>query len=156
QTWPGRTPRRVIPGSTQNKPMRSPATWPGCASSKEGRAMQGIPVIPGAEVPQPSAPMGVLPEFAAERHGDTPFLSDLPWAGYDKPVDPIGQFATAVRDYADRLWAAGIRHGDTVAVVQRNHIELHAVLCALGRIGALPALISSAMEPAEMLECFAR
>jgi acyl-coenzyme A synthetase/AMP-(fatty) acid ligase len=100
--------------------------------------------------------MGVLPEFAAERHGDTPFLSDLPWAGYDQPVDTIGQFATAVRDYADRLWAAGIRRGDTVAVVQRNHIELHAVLCALGRIGALPALISSAMEPAEMLECFAR
>jgi acyl-coenzyme A synthetase/AMP-(fatty) acid ligase len=100
--------------------------------------------------------MGVLPDFAAERHGDTPFLSDLPWAGYDRPVETVGQFAMAVRDYADRLWAAGIRRDDTVAVVQRNHIEIHAVLCALGRIGALPALISSAMEPAEMLECFAR
>jgi len=118
--------------------------------------MQGIPVVPGTEVPQPSAPMGVLPEFAAERHGDTPFRSDLPWAGYGRPVQTIGQFAEAVRDYADRLWAAGIRRDDVVAVVQRNHIEIHAVMCALGRIGALPALLSSAMEPAELLECFAR
>ena len=100
--------------------------------------------------------MGVLPEFAAERHGDTPFRSDLTWAGYDKQVQTVADFAEAVNDFADRLWAAGIRRDDTVAVVQRNHIEIHAVLCALGRLGALPALLSSAMEPAELLECFAR
>jgi len=118
--------------------------------------MTSIPLQLGDELPQPSAPLGVLPEFAAERHGETPFLSDVPWAGYGKPVDTVGDFATAVHDYADRLWAAGIRRGDMVAVVQRNHVEVHAVMCALSRIGALPALISAAMEPGELLECLAR
>jgi acyl-coenzyme A synthetase/AMP-(fatty) acid ligase len=118
--------------------------------------MNGLPVKLTGDLPQPSAPLGVLPEFAASRHGDTPFLSDVPWDCYDKPVDTVSDFATAVSDVADRLWAAGIRRDDVVAVVQRNHIEVHAVMCALSRIGALPALISAAMEPGELLECFAR
>ena len=54
------------------------------------------------------------------------------------------------------FWAAGIRRGDVVAVVQRNHIEVEGIMCALGRIGALPALLSSAMEVGELLDCFAR
>lgn len=118
--------------------------------------MNSVSIQLGDEMPQPSAPLGVLPEFAAERHGETPFRSDLPWAGYGKPVDTVGDFAAAVHDFADRLWAAGIRRDDMVAVVQRNHIEVHAVMCALSRIGALPALISAAMEPGEILECLAR
>jgi len=118
--------------------------------------MNSIPIQLTDELPQPSAPLGVLPEFAADRHGETPFLSDVAWAAYDKPVDTVGDFAAAVYDFADRLWAAGIRRDDVVAVGQRNHIEVHAVMCALSRIGALPALISAAMEPGELLECFAR
>ncbi|MEV7024049.1 class I adenylate-forming enzyme family protein [Kitasatospora sp. NPDC093558] len=108
------------------------------------------------EVPGPSAPLGVLPEVAAERHGDMRFLSDVPWTTYGGPVTTVADFATAVRDYADRLWAAGVRRSDVVAVVQRNHIEVEAVMCALGRIGALPVLLSSAMETGELLDCLAR
>ncbi|MER5733825.1 AMP-binding protein [Streptomyces sp. NPDC002138] len=107
-------------------------------------------------VPRPTAPLGVLPAIAAEKFPDTPFLSDTPWNTYGGPVATIADFARAVEDYADRFWAAGIRRGDVVAVVQRNHIEVEGVMCALGRIGALPALLSSAMESGEILECLAR
>jgi len=39
--------------------------------------MNSIPIQLTDELPQPSAPLGVLPEFAADRHGETPFLSDV-------------------------------------------------------------------------------
>jgi acyl-coenzyme A synthetase/AMP-(fatty) acid ligase len=107
-------------------------------------------------VPQPTAPLGVLPSVAAERFPDTPFLADSPWRTYDGQVRTFAEFARAIDDYADRLWAAGVRRGDVVAVVQRNHIEVEGVMCALGKIGALPALLSSAMEGGELLECLAR
>ncbi|MFB7470639.1 class I adenylate-forming enzyme family protein [Kitasatospora sp. NPDC056184] len=118
--------------------------------------MPDVSALQLGTVPQPTAPLGVLPEVAADKHPDTPFRSDLPWRTYDGPVNTFAEFATAIGDYADRFWAAGIRRGDTVAVVQRNHIEVEAVMCALGRIGALPALLSSGMETGELLECFAR
>lgn len=107
-------------------------------------------------IPQPTASLGVLPAVAAEKHPDTPFLSDTAWRTYDGPVRNFAEFALAIDDYADRLWAAGVRRGDVVAVVQRNHIEVEAVMCALGKIGALPALLSIGMDVGELLECFAR
>lgn len=107
-------------------------------------------------VPQPTAALGILPTVAADKHPDTPFLSDTPWRTYDRPVRTFAEFAQAIDDYADRFWAGGIRRGDVVAVVQRNHIEVEGVMCALGKIGALPALLSSAMEAGELLESFAR
>lgn len=107
-------------------------------------------------VPRPTAPLGMLPAVAAEKFPAVPFLSDTPWATYDGPVTNFAEFARAVEDYADRFYAAGLRRGDVVAVVQRNHIEVEGIMCALGRIGALPALLSSAMETGELLENFAK
>ena len=103
----------------------------------------------------PTAPLGQLPEIAAAKHGSTAFISDSPWVAYGRPVRDIADFSSAVNDYADRFWAAGIRHGDVVAVVQRNHIEVQALACALSQLGALPALISVRMEAVEILECLA-
>lgn len=107
-------------------------------------------------LPQPSAPLGLLPEYAAEQFPASAFLSDLPWATYAGPVATFADFATAVSDLADRLWSAGIRRGDVVAVVQRNHIEVEGTMFALGRLGALPVLLSSAMEVGELLESVAK
>lgn len=103
-----------------------------------------------------TAPLGELPELAAAKHGDTRFLSDLPWTSYGRPVSDIAGFAAAVLDYSDRFWAAGVRAGDVVAVVQRNHIEVQALACGLCRIGALPVLLSVGIEPAELVECMTR
>lgn len=104
----------------------------------------------------PAGTLGDLPDLAAAKHGDTAFLSDQPWLGYGEPVLDVAGFARAVHDYADRFWAAGIRAGDTVVVVQRNHIEVQALACALNRIGALPALLSVGIEPEEIVECAGR
>lgn len=107
-------------------------------------------------LPQPSVPLGVLPEHAAEHFGDSAFLSDIPWRTYTGQVTTFAEFAGAVRDLADRLHAAGVRRGDVVAVIQRNHIEVEGTMFALGRLGALPVLLSSAMEVGELLESVAK
>ena len=104
----------------------------------------------------PTGTLGELPDLAAEKHGDTAFLCDLPWTAYGRPVLDVTGFVQAVHDYADRFWAAGIRAGDQVIVVQRNHVEVQALACGLNRIGALPVLLSVGIEPAEILECASR
>src|ERR1700748_124620 len=104
----------------------------------------------------PAGTLGELPDLAADKHGDTAFLCDQPWLGYGGPVLDVAAFARAVHDYADRFWAAGIRAGDTVVVVQRNHIEVQALGCGLNRIGALAVLLSVGIEPDEIVECTAR
>lgn len=104
----------------------------------------------------PAGTLGDLPDLAADKHGQTAFLSDQPWLGYGAPVVDVAGFARAVHDYADRFWAAGIRAGDTVVVVQRNHIEVQALACGLNRIGALPVLLSVGIEPEEIVECVGR
>jgi acyl-coenzyme A synthetase/AMP-(fatty) acid ligase len=104
----------------------------------------------------PAGTLGDLPDLAADKHGQTAFLCDQPWLGYGAPVLDVAGFAHAVHDYADRFWAAGIRAGDTVVVVQRNHIEVQALACGLNRIGALPVLLSVGIEPEEIVECAGR
>lgn len=106
--------------------------------------------------PKPSAPLGLLPEHGAENFPDARFVADLPWSIYDGTVDTFGGFAAAVAHVADRLWAGGIRADDTVVVLHRNHIEVEAILFAISRIGAVPALLTPAMEPAELLESLAK
>ncbi|MFI0980734.1 AMP-binding protein [Streptomyces sp. NPDC021093] len=65
----------------------------------------------------------------------------------------MSDFAVVVADYADRLWAAGVRPGAVVALVKPNHFDIQAIQCAVVRIGALPALLSVQMEPADLVRC---
>ncbi|WP_050988637.1 AMP-binding protein [Streptomyces xiaopingdaonensis] len=65
----------------------------------------------------------------------------------------MSDFAAVVADYADRLWAAGVRPGAVVALVKSNHMDIQAIQCAVVRIGALPALLSVKMEPTQLLHC---
>ena len=62
----------------------------------------------------------------------------------------IGQLAALVRDLSGALWSAGLRPGDHLAVVKRNHWDTVLVACAAVRLGAVPALLS-AQVPAEAL-----
>jgi acyl-coenzyme A synthetase/AMP-(fatty) acid ligase len=103
-------------------------------------------------MPHP-ADLGSLPELAAQSHPDIALLSDRPWLGLHRHVNTVGDFASAVATYADRLWAAEVRPGDLVAVVKTNHFDILAIACAAVRIGAIPALLSVKMEAAELLAC---
>jgi acyl-coenzyme A synthetase/AMP-(fatty) acid ligase len=114
-----------------------------------------LPALPPQllqELPTLTAPLGILPELAAEDHGETAFLSDLPWASYPGEVTDVAGFFRATVDYADRFWAAGVRRDHTVVLIQRNHVEMQAALCALGRIGAVTALLHPNMDVGDLLE----
>ncbi|MBC2877567.1 MULTISPECIES: AMP-binding protein [Streptomyces] len=102
----------------------------------------------------PLADLGLLPESAAGRHGGTALCADTPWpsAGLRDP-ETVADFAAVVADHADRLWAAGVRPGTVVALVKANHLDIQALLCALVRVGALPAPLSVAMDPDDLLSC---
>lgn len=102
----------------------------------------------------PIADIGLLPEGAAEDHGETTFCADTPWVSACRDPNTVSDFAAVVADYADRLWAAGVRPGQVVAVVKSNHLDIQALQCAIIRIGSLAALLSVRMEPADLLSCF--
>ena len=97
--------------------------------------------------------LGLLPEAAAEHHGETILCADTPWASADRDLKTVSDFAQLVADYADRLWGAGVRPGQVIAVLKANHFDIQALQCAIVRVGGLPALLSAKMEPAELLDC---
>src|SRR5215217_4182414 len=103
----------------------------------------------------PIADLGLLPEAAAEHHGGTALCADTPWSSASHDPKTVGDFAAVVADYADRLWAVGVRPGQVVAVAKSGHFDIQALQCAVVRIGGLPALLSVAMEPADLLACLA-
>lgn len=101
----------------------------------------------------PVADLGLLPDSVAEHHGGTTVCADTPWASACRTPNTVSDFAVVVADYADRLWGAGVRPGAVVALVKANHFDIQAIQCAIVRIGALPALLSVKMEPADLLHC---
>ncbi|WP_157165495.1 AMP-binding protein [Streptomyces typhae] len=101
----------------------------------------------------PSADLGLLPGIAAEDHGGVTLCADTPWISACRSPETVGDFAAVVADYADRLWGAGVRPGAVVALVKSNHFDIQAIQCAVARIGALPALLSVTMEPADLVYC---
>jgi acyl-coenzyme A synthetase/AMP-(fatty) acid ligase len=101
----------------------------------------------------PTADLGLLPHSAAEHHGEITLCADTPWASACCTPETVSDFAAVVADYADRLWGAGVRPGEVVAVAKSNHLDILALQCAIVRIGGLPALLSVKLEPADLLDC---
>jgi acyl-coenzyme A synthetase/AMP-(fatty) acid ligase len=104
----------------------------------------------------PTPDLGLLPESAAEQHGEVTLCADTPWLSACRTPGTVSDFAVVVADYADRLWGAGVRPGDVVALVKANHFDIQALQCAIIRIGGLPALLSVKMEPTDLLDCFGK
>lgn len=75
---------------------------------------------------------------------------------FDRPLDAFpdhtctlsyARAATYGRRLAAGLYAAGIRRGDRVAILKRNHFDTYLLTYAAMRIGAIPALISPELDP---------
>ncbi|MFC0598357.1 class I adenylate-forming enzyme family protein [Streptomyces palmae] len=93
--------------------------------------------------------LGVLFDWHAESARQTVAHLDRPFdIAPDGGVRYTGdQLAALVRDFSARLYAAGARRGDRVAIVKDNHLDLVIAAAAACRIGALPATISAVNKP---------
>jgi len=92
--------------------------------------------------------LGVMSEQAAVRHGGTLITLDhemetIPGAGRTLTV---AQFADHVADVANRLWAAGVRTGENVAIYKTAAFDICLLACAVARIGAVPAMLSPHLD----------
>jgi acyl-coenzyme A synthetase/AMP-(fatty) acid ligase len=94
--------------------------------------------------------LGILPETAAKRDGSTPYTLD-----HDLDVFPeagrhltVAEIAGHVEDLAGRLRAAGIRPGERVAVHKTANFDTWMLGTAVARVGAVPAMLSPALDGA--------
>ncbi|MFJ8360836.1 AMP-binding protein [Streptomyces sp. NPDC093984] len=92
--------------------------------------------------------LGPMFRRAANRHGAV-------FVTLDRPLDVrpglgVSLTYTALADLVDelsaRLWAAGIRPRQRVAVHKRDNVDIVLLTCALSRIGAVPALLSPSLS----------
>ncbi|MEU1672769.1 class I adenylate-forming enzyme family protein [Streptomyces roseifaciens] len=94
--------------------------------------------------------LGLIPERAAAAHGSVPVTLDhdldaLPGTGRRLTYTGL---AGHVDDLAARLWAAGVRPTEHVAVHKAANFDIYLLACAAARIGAVPVLLSPELDGA--------
>lgn len=91
--------------------------------------------------------LGTLFEKAATRHGSVPVSLDQPL--HSAPEHGLEltyrTLADIVDDLAARLWAAGVRPTERVAVYKNANFDIALLTCAAARIGAVPVPLSPAL-----------
>jgi len=92
--------------------------------------------------------MGLVAEQAAVEHGDQLIILDhdlglLPDVGRRMT---FAQLAEHIDDTAARLYAAGIRRGEHVAIHKSNGFDINILSCAVSRLGAVPVQLSPALD----------
>ncbi|GAA3040994.1 acyl-coenzyme A synthetase/AMP-(fatty) acid ligase [Streptomyces olivoverticillatus] len=92
--------------------------------------------------------LGVVPERAAADHPDVTVVLDhdlaaLPGTGRSLTY---ARLAEHVDDIAARLWAVGVRPSEHVAVHKSAGFDIYLLACAAARIGAVPVLLSPALD----------
>lgn len=94
--------------------------------------------------------LGIVPEAAAARNGSTPLTLDheldaLPGTGRRLTV---AELARHVDDLAGRLWAAGVRPAEHIAIHKAAGFDVWVLATAASRIGAVPVMLSPALDAA--------
>ncbi|SES33726.1 class I adenylate-forming enzyme family protein [Actinokineospora terrae] len=92
--------------------------------------------------------LGLIFETAARRRPDLEITLDRPlaWAPDTGTRFTAAGLADMVDDIAARLWAAGVRPTERVAIYKTNNFDIALFACAAARIGAVPALLSPALD----------
>ncbi|MEU5633845.1 class I adenylate-forming enzyme family protein [Streptomyces rishiriensis] len=92
--------------------------------------------------------LGPLFRRGADRHGAV-------FVTLDRPLDThpsLGvhldyrTLADLVEELSGRLWAAGVRPSERVAVHKTDNVDIVLLTCAISRIGAVPALLSPGLS----------
>ncbi|MDI3409420.1 class I adenylate-forming enzyme family protein [Streptomyces cavernicola] len=94
--------------------------------------------------------IGLLPEMVAAVNGSTPITLD-----HDLDVLPdvgrrltVAQYAAHIADLAARLWAAGVRPDEHVVLHKTANADIWLLAAAASRIGAIPVMLSPALDAA--------
>jgi acyl-coenzyme A synthetase/AMP-(fatty) acid ligase len=102
--------------------------------------------------------LGTLFERAAARHPANLIVLD-----HDLDIAPeagrrltVAELADLVADCATRLRQAGIRAGERVVVYKSDGFDIMLLACAVNRIGAVPVLLSPALDGATATELVRR
>ncbi|MDI3422938.1 class I adenylate-forming enzyme family protein [Streptomyces luteolus] len=102
--------------------------------------------------------LGSMVEEAAAAHPDGLLVVDH---GLDVLPDApraftVAELAGHIADLSARLWAAGVRAGDHVALHKSANFDLYLLACAAARIGAVPAMLSPALDADTVQRLLAR
>lgn len=94
--------------------------------------------------------LGLMFQQAAARHGNVRVTLDRPLDMAPEAGLVLGypDLADLVDKLADRLWAAGVRPSERVAVHKADNVDIALLTCAISRIGAVPALLSPGLDGA--------
>src|ERR1044072_618369 len=97
--------------------------------------------------------LGLMFQEAAARHGRgrgtlDPPLGRAPGAGPPDAATDLGytDLADLVDDLAARLWSAGVRPSEHVAIHKSDNVDIVLLACAVSRIGAGHALLSPSID----------
>jgi acyl-coenzyme A synthetase/AMP-(fatty) acid ligase len=96
--------------------------------------------------------LGLLFDWHAEKSKQTEFHLDRPFdVAPEKGIVHDGTaIAATVGEISGWLQEAGLRYGETVAVVKDNHFDMVLTAAAAARFGVLPVMISPLVPPAQL------
>lgn len=94
--------------------------------------------------------IGDIFHAAARRDASTDVTLDRPllWAPDRGTQFTVGQLADQMNELAARLWSSGVRPTERVALYKTDNFDIALLACAAARIGAVPALLSPALDGA--------
>lgn len=92
--------------------------------------------------------IGEIFHDAARRNPNTEVVLDraLQWAPDRGLRFTVSELADQIDDLAARLWAVGVRPSERVAIYKSDNFDIALLACAAGRIGAVPAMLSPALD----------
>lgn len=92
--------------------------------------------------------IGEIFHAAARRDATTRVTLDRPlhWAPERGCDFTVGQLADQIDELAARLWAAGVRPTERVVLYKSDNFDIALLACATARIGAVPVLLSPALD----------